>query len=342
MPPSKNAFIRYRVIDQCLRDQEHNWSKKDILNKVNRHLETRWGYTVSESAIRHDLDDIEFYFDKELDRYPLANPRYYRYKNPEDSLFHTPLTEDEIAKITHAMELLSSVKGLELDEELPTAIAALQNRTKMLVKGARQVLYFDHQPFASGAQYVIDFLTSIQQETPLKLEYKPFIEETIKTHHFHPYVLKEFNNRWFCIGYCSLHKGLVTLGLDRLVNNPQLLKQKYVENTFFNPDEYFIDIVGVTRPNNVSKQLIRLEFSAGRFPYVKTKPIHASQLIEKEYASGKGIITLEVIPNKELLSALLAFGKDVKVLSPDSIKESITKELNEAAAMYQAQKRAKK
>jgi predicted DNA-binding transcriptional regulator YafY len=334
MPPSKNAFIRYRIIDQCLRDQEHKWSKKDILNKVNKHLEGRWGYTVTESSIRHDLDDIELYFDKEIDRYPGKKPVYYRYKNPEDSLFFTPLSEEEIAKITHAMELLASVKGLELDEELPAAIAALQNRTQMHQNGNKKVMYFDHQPFATGSQYVLDFLTSIQQQTPLKIEYRPFTENVSKIHHFHSYLLKEFNSRWFCIGYCSMEKKVITLGLDRIIDTPQLLKQKYIENTFFNPDSYFEDIIGVTRPENTPKVFIRLEFSAARFPYVQTKPIHHSQQIEKHYATGKGIVTMELIPNKELTAVLLSFGKDVKVLEPSTLAVNIESELNKALSHY--------
>ena len=95
---------------------------------------------------------------------------------------------------------------------------------------------------------------------------------------------------------------------------PRVLKQKYIPNTFFDPNTYFNDIVGVTHPTNGQKQVIRLEFSRDRFPYINNKPIHESQTIEEIKADGRAIIKLEVIPNKELISYILSFGEDVIVL----------------------------
>lgn len=334
MPPSKNAFIRYRIIDQCLRDEERNWSKKDITNRVNRYLSSLYGYTVTESAIRHDLDDIEIHFKLEIDRYPAKAPVYYRYKDPETSLFNLPLDKSDIAKITKAMELLSSVKGLELDEELKPALASLQNRTMIKSPESKRVLHFDQQPFANGSEYVNDLLQSIQQRTPLKFKYLPFNLEEAFFYHFHPYILKEYNKRWFSIGFCSKINKLVTIGLDRIIGDLTVLKQEYIDNSYFDPDEYFADIVGVTRPENTQRQKIRLEFSKERFPYVNNKYIHESQVVEKVKANGRGVISLQVIPNKELVSYILSFGRDVVVLSPKNFAEQIKMELKKAAENY--------
>jgi predicted DNA-binding transcriptional regulator YafY len=72
-----------------------------------------------------------------------------------------------------------------------------------------------------------------------------------------------------------------------------------------------------------------LKFSPERLPYVLSKPIHFSQVIENE---TEGIITLDIIPNKELISELIWFRDDVEVLFPDSLREEIMEKI---AKMYQ-------
>jgi len=74
---------------------------------------------------------------------------------------------------------------------------------------------------------------------------------------------------------------------------------------------------------------VQLKFSPERLPYVMSKPIHYSQEIENE---AEGIISLDVIPNKELISELIWFRDDVEVLSPDSLREEIKEK---TAKMYQ-------
>ena len=43
MPATKNALIRYRAIDSCLRDRMRNWTLQDIVDKCNEALyEAEW------------------------------------------------------------------------------------------------------------------------------------------------------------------------------------------------------------------------------------------------------------------------------------------------------------
>ena len=51
-----------------------------------------------------------------------------------------------------------------------------------------------------------------------------------------------------------------------------------------------------------------------------SKPIHHSQKVENE---AEGIISLDLIPNKELVSELIWFHDDVEILAPESLREEI-------------------
>jgi predicted DNA-binding transcriptional regulator YafY len=96
----------------------------------------------------------------------------------------------------------------------------------------------------------------------------------------------------------------------------------YIENNTIDFSEYFEDIIGITRPKNGVLEIIELYFSAKQAPYAFTKPLHESQK-NKEHDENGLTITLEVIPNYELKSLLLSFGKEVKVVSPLWLKKEI-------------------
>ncbi|MBQ2533343.1 MAG: WYL domain-containing protein, partial [Lachnospiraceae bacterium] len=78
-------------------------------------------------------------------------------------------------------------------------------------------------------------------------------------------------------------------------------------------------------------QDIKLRFSQKRLQYVLTKPIHKSQ---KCSDPDNGIISLQLIPNRELESLILSFGPDVEVLEPLSLRNQIQEKVKESFSHY--------
>lgn len=335
MPKGKNAFFRYRIIDRCLRDHNHKWSKKDILEAVNKEIRTKSGesFEVTESAIRHDLDAIEFEFSAPIERYPANRPRYYRYEDPNYSLFQTEISPRDISKLQRVVNILESIKGLDLAEEVEPIVKFLQNRSLASSKQTR-VLHLDHRPISDGYELIEDFLSSIIEKTVLEFLYQPFLEKTALKVVLSPYLIKEFNNRWYVIGYCSAHKKIMHIGLDRIKEKLKISKADYVENSFLDTETYFEDIIGITKPIGKEKEVIRLAFSANRAPFVLTKPLHKSQRLIKTDKKGNSIFEIEVIPNKELFALLLSFGSDIQIISPKELREQFLQDLKKAVAKY--------
>ena len=106
---------------------------------------------------------------------------------------------------------------------------------------------------------------------------------------------------------------------------------RFVPNRKYDFNSYFKDIIGVSFDKDLDVRHIVLRFSKGRLPYVVSKPIHHSQYVEDE---ERGIVTLDVIPNKELVSQLLWFGNDVEILSPIGLKEQIMEKIKEMYQIY--------
>ena len=93
-------------------------------------------------------------------------------------------------------------------------------------------------------------------------------------------------------------------------------------------EDYFSDFIGVTKKNTEPIEvriLIKTELQAA---YIHTNPLHQTQKSIKEVADGFET-SINVIPNYELEKLILSFGENIKVLSPDSLKNIIQKRIDE-------------
>ena len=143
--------------------------------------------------------------------------------------------------------------------------------------------------------------------------------------------LKQYNNRWFVFGLNSDNQVPIwNLALDRIESLSETAQKYKQSDTDW--EEYFFDLVGVTRPESENLQEIVLKFSPEVAPYVITKPIHPSQ---KHKNDPTGLeVKIKVIPNFELERLILSFGEQVKVISPQDFKERISQRLKSAGRLY--------
>ena len=90
--------------------------------------------------------------------------------------------------------------------------------------------------------------------------------------------------------------------------------------------------MGATIPSeDVAKETIGLRFSANRFPYVVSKPIHKSQEVVNE---EDRIVEIQVRPTRELDQQLFSFIPDVEVLYPEWYRQQIKEKIEENLKKY--------
>ncbi len=149
---------------------------------------------------------------------------------------------------------------------------------------------------------------------------------------FHPYLLKEYRNRWFLFG-ANKKNLLLTLALDRIISIKEAEKEKFIKNTEIDLETYYDDIIGVSKVLNQRPHLVVMKINKQNAPYVLTKPLHPSQKILKEEADGI-IFSILVLWNFELEREILGFGEAIRVLSPKRIKNKIISRLRMAFENY--------
>ena len=334
MSINKNALIRYQALDRCFRNPGRMYFWEDLLEECNK---ARLALDPSSDGIqrRQLFDDIRFMESEAGWSIPLGRIRYgrkvyYRYEDLSFSISNQPLSDLEAEQIKSALQIFSRFSGTPQFEWVNEMIPMLESKFG-LIKRENEVIAFDSNVDLKGLHYITPIFNAIINKRVLSILYKDFKSSEPYEIVFHPYYLKQFNNRWFVFGLNAENKNSYwNLALDRIENISES-NQTYIESQV-DWDDYFYDIVGVTRPAGAKLVEIVLNFSPEVAPYVITKPIHPSQKHRNE-ATGLEV-KIKVIPNFELERLILSYGEQVKVISPLDFKERISQRLKSAGRLY--------
>ena len=351
MPANKNAVTRYYILDKLLANRYHHYSVEDLRQHVNEELEELGQEPVSRRTIELDLHYLEYdgpflaeIEHNQIDIPSQTNPNKtvkkscHRYADPSFTIFKKEMTEDEKYLLSEALSLLGQFDGL------PNLDGLESLRKSLNVKTDRQIISFTKNPLENST-LLGELFTAISQKQVLELHYHRFdTPDEDRMTVVHPYLLKEYNRRWYLISASDVDGKLLTFALDRIDTVIPLMAKEYAP---YDGDinERFENIVGVTLFDDRRIENILFWVSDQSKDYVVTKPIHESQRhysgerekdLRQQYPmlEGGGFFSIECIENYELLREFTSFGEDLIVLSPAAIKQKVVDKINRMQDKY--------
>ncbi|MCR5819656.1 MAG: WYL domain-containing protein [Bacteroidaceae bacterium] len=334
MANTKNATVREIILDRCLSDWNEKYTILNLMSACNRRLEEeKMELITSPTTIRLDLNNMETHYGVQIESWKVGRNVYYRYARKGMSIFHMQLKENELQLLNQTMQLFSRFEGLPHFEWLEELNSRLSSQFMMNPANKKAVVAFDENPYVEGMKHYRTLYQSIVKRQVLQIHYQSFKHKTPFVYTIHPYFLKQYNNRWFLLGWYEEWKEITTLPLDRIVQIKKV-DNKYKDNEEYDFNEYFKNVIGVSFPKGNELMEIHLWIDKQQWPYIKTKPLHKSQKLVTEYEDGAAEISINVIPNFELESKILGQGMHMKVLSPALFKEKIQTQINLALKNY--------
>jgi len=335
MPLNKSTMLRLRTIDSCLRRYYKKWTLEDLRKACEDALYEYEGIDcVSTRTIQRDIELMRS--DKLGYNAPIIvkERKYYMYDDPNYSITDMPLTQHDLAELRSAMDIIRHFRGFKGMKGSEDILARLQDRIEQQ-DDQPPVVFIETNMQLKGLHFLGQLYDHIIQREPLSITYQSFRSTHEQTFRVSPYILKEFNNRWFLIGYRKRTNEIVTLALDRMIAIAVDRKGTYTPNTFFEPEKYLGQMVGVTRTPTTPTIIVTLRIDENQAPYVLTKPLHSSQRLQEQYPDGSIRITLKVVWNLELERLLFGFAEHLEVLAPRELRQRIRKKLLLASAIYQ-------
>ena len=298
---SKQGTVRryILIIEKLGRKQFPSFD--EIKNYLSNH-----DFEVSNRTIQRDIEQIRSEFGIEI--------QYNRFKN---GYF---INEDL------SLDLESFVRFFEIVNTADLLIESLKES-----KDTLDYISFEAQGSLKGIENLKPLLFAIKNRRVISFTHENFYEKTHSNHTVKPYLLKEYQNRWYLIGTIKPTDEFRTFGIDRISN-------LVVSETTFKPSKkkkaskLFEHTIGLTYSLGEVEDVV-LSFTALQGKYIKTLPLHSSQRIlvdnEKELQ-----IKLKIIPNFEFQQQLLKLGDNVKVLQPQWLADEIKMVLTNTLKQY--------
>lgn len=335
MPHIKNALIRYRIIDRCLRNTHKSYPSKDELRKACEEslFGSDDGANICDSTIEKDLFVMRMEHDAPI-KYSKRHHGYY-YTDPDFTINDIPLTEQDIEAIKFAANTLIQFKDVEMFKQFGFAIDKIFDRVN-ISGDPRETDIASHVQFETaysikGNEFLAPLLESIRQRQIVQFEYEGYQSGKRKPRRVVPLLLKEYRNRWYLISYDCIKENIITYALERmefLESTTEIFHRKID----FSPERFFKNAIGITaNDSNPEKIIFKADNIAAK--YILSQPFHPTQQLIKE-GKNRSTFSLEVIVSEELIRNLLSYGGEIEVLEPFELRQTILKRVVEMVANY--------
>jgi len=138
MPANKNALIRYKTIDRCLRNRYRRWTIEDLVDACSDALYDMEGIRkgISLRTVQGDIQMMRS--DKLGYNAPIEvyDQRYYRYADPQYSITDMPLNEDDFLLLKRAVDLLGKNESQLQNGEICNVLVKVKNRLTAILNFA--------------------------------------------------------------------------------------------------------------------------------------------------------------------------------------------------------------
>ena len=298
---SKHGTIRRYtlIIEKINRGQFPSFT--EIKNYLFEH-----GFEMSDRTIQRDIEQIRFDFGIEI-----------KYDRDKNAYFIDKENSLNIESFFRFLEIVNT--------------ADLLTDSLKESKDTLKYISFDTGGGLKGIENLKPLLKAIKDKRFISFEHYNFHTNKTRNYTLKPYLLKEYQNRWYIVGVIGETNELRTFGIDR-VEKLNVQTKTFTADKKLKPLEMFEKTIGVVYSLNEQEKVV-LSFTPTQGKYIKTLPLHSSQqiLVDNE---NELRISLDIIPNYELNQKILMHGNTVKVIEPEWLVEEIKENLKNTLEKY--------
>lgn len=336
MSQIKNAQIRYRIIDRCLRNKYKPFPTKNELREACEEAlyGSVDGENICDSTIEKDLFAMRMELDAPI-KYSKRDRGYY-YEDEDFSIDNIPLTVEDVQAIQFATKTLSQFRGVDLFNQFGNAIDKIVDRVKIATnpntENSDAIIQFEKQSGATGNEHLSVLVEAIQDHAVVEFKYSSFVSGKSKLRTVLPLLLKEYRNRWYLISWDKIKERIVTYALERMDELVKLAIKGEPPHDF-EPAHFFDHTIGITTREEAPEEVV---FKADQVAakYIASQPLHHTQETVKE-GKKRTTFALHVIVTEELIRELLSYGGEVEVIAPEHLRETMIARIENTRNLYQ-------
>ncbi len=293
----------------------------------------------SKQTVLRLVEDIRRSYGVDVEEYLEGKRKYYRIQRLKSSSPSLNITEPELNALTMCKTFAEHLLGKEMYEEASRVIEKNQATLSPEKLGGSQHFdsfrsgSIDYTPYQETIRILID---SMNERKICRVTYKSILETKAKQFYIKP--LKIFSHKDSVYLHAQLAKvpgkTYVTPKFDPLLAIHRIRKIKTTERLFVPPKNYDFDKVfkqnfGLIKENAFE---VEVEFQGYFAKYVAERIWSPVQSIRKK--KGKTILKFIASSKPELLSWILSFGEEARVLKPKWLINRIKEKIDHVQLQY--------
>ena len=317
---------------------------------ILREIEVSHGKTIRQLAemtnvttrtIRRDLEALQ---EAGFPLYDVSDDGPKRWKlgrRPFQELDQTTFSLAELSALYFSRALVERLAIPTFEEDLKFAFAKLES-----ARGPRMRQFLDRLPQALQAKpgptrthdddhqrkVTVRLLDAVLHHRRLTMRYHSLSSKREKTYQIDPYRLVYAQGSLYLFAYVALYQQVRTFAVERIQQLTPL-------------DETFTPVEDVTEaawPHSLGiyhgkPEQVQLEFASEIAPYVQERTWHPSQMTTLR-KNGALALTMNVSLDNSLQNWIRSLGSSVRVISPQTLIDNITDDLERTRAHYRKQK----
>ena len=316
------------------------------LKRINERL-NRWGGRpvpkaellaicgVSERTLKEDIAFLRLEYQASVSY--CRREKGYFYASPFDLMAQLSLTPKDFQTLDTAVAALGQFKELPLFEDLRGTVDKIENAVKFRFRPSLQShrIQFESAPSCKGIELIGPFLQWASACQAVEFDYQKHEDVPLEHYDLHPYLVKEYRNRWYVLGFCPRRDGLRIFGLDRILPESLLARDEYFDFPDFDARHYFSQALGIAIYEEEPQEVVlSMTVEQGRF--FKAQPFFpfAEEDVLIEGGEEFRVRFPQIIINQELVMEVARWGNRIKVVSPDSLRDQVKNYLRNALALY--------
>jgi len=337
MPHIKNALIRYRIIDRCLRNKYAPYPSKSKLREACEEAlyGSYDGANICDSTIEKDMFAMKMEHDAPI-KYSKRFGGYY-YQDPNFTINDIPLTEEDLSAIKFAANTLMQFRDVNLFKQFGSAIDKIVDRVSIAAnpeeRDLAQFIQFESTVSTGGNEFLPILLDAIRSSVKVHFNYQSFTStEPPKQRNVLPLLLKEYRNRWYLISFDLDKQSIITYALDRM-NGLAITDEQFKKPHGFDADNFFKHTIGITVASSDEVQCVQFKADHVAAKYLISQPLHHTQEVVK-IGKNKTTFEIQVVVSEELIRAFLSYAGEIEVLQPESLRTIMAKRAKSLNQIY--------
>lgn len=252
---------------------------------------------ISQRTLQRDINEIRTLFDIDI--------QYNRSEGVYEIV--ESVTEKPIERIIESYEIINALN---------------------YSNSISQKLYLEKRK-NQGTEHLHGLLHAIENRFEVSFTHQSYWKLHPEVRTVQPVAIKESQNRWYLVCHDTGKNANRNFALDRISNLS--INAKKFSPINIDVSNYYQHAFGVETHEPAQK--IVLNFTAFQAKYIKSLPLHHSQLFifeDDAYCHFEYFMH----PTHDLVMEILKYGEEVTVLSPESLKQNLRNRILKMATLY--------